>query len=213
MNIKTLIAQVRSQNKYIFDDDLISDRRIFNIARTIASTLVKREVNLRKLLNSDSIFTPIECLHLKTVDLTECGINSYNKVRRSNEPLPPIEEGIYGYTIQGVYNLDNSEEILPTTNRQYINISKFRVKPKKALYLIKNNYLYILDPDIQNVNLYIYTPDNSFQLSDCQSMYDADLKIPNYLTKSLYDMINAELINYHKYPKDITDNNLEEENR
>lgn len=210
MKVDTLIAQVRAQNKYLFDDNLISDRRIFNMARTIASTLVKREVNLRKLLNSDSIFTPIECLHLKSVELTECGINSCNKVRRSTDKLPDLEEGIYGYTIQGVYNLDNSEEIYPTTTRQYINISKFRAKPKKPMYIIKNQYLYILDPDIENVNLYIYTPDNSFTLTECQSMYEAELKIPNYLTKSLYDMINSELINYHKYPKDITDNNLEE---
>jgi hypothetical protein len=121
MNINEFISQVRSSNKYIFDDNLISDRQIFNTGRTIASMLIKQEVNKRRLLNSDNVFTPIECLDLKLVDLTECGVDSCNKGRRSMNQLPELEEGIFGYTIQGVYNIDNSEEIFPTTIREFIN--------------------------------------------------------------------------------------------
>jgi hypothetical protein len=209
MNINEFISQVRSSNKYIFDDSLISDRQIFNTGRTIASVLIKQEVNKRRLLNSDNVFTPIECLDLKLVDLTECGIDSCNKGRRSLNPLPELEEGIFGYTIQGVYNIDNSEEIFPTTIREFINLDKLRRKPNKLYYMIKNKYLYILNPDIVAVNIYIYSPDNTFELTECQSMYDGEIKLPPYLKKTFYDMINAELINYHKMSKDLTDDNVE----
>jgi len=209
MNINEFISQVRSSNKYIFDDNLISDRQIFNTGRTIASVLIKQEVNKRRLLNSDNVFTPIECLDLKLVDLTECGVDSCNKGRRSLKQLPELEEGIFGYTIQGVYNLDNSEEIFPTTIREFINLDKLRRKPNKLYYMIKNKYLYILNPDIIAVNIYIYSPDNTFELTECQSMYEGELKLPPYLKKSFYDMINSELLNYHRMGKDITDDNVD----
>lgn len=211
MNISEFISQVRSSNKYIFDDNLITDRQIFNTGRTIASLLVKQEINKRRLLNSDNVFTPIECLDLKLVDLTECGVDSCNKGRRSVEPLPELEEGIFGYTIQGVYNLDNSQEIFPTTIREYINLSKLRRKPQKEFYLIKNRYLYILNPDIEAVNIYLYSPDNTFELDPCESMYEGQIKLPNYLKKSFYDLVNAELLNYHKFGKDVTDDNLDQD--
>lgn len=211
MNINEFISQVKSSNKYIFDDNLISDRQIFNTGRTIASVLIKQEVNKRRLLNSDNVFTPIECLDLKLVDLTECGIDSCNKGRRSLNPLPELEEGIFGYTIQGVYNLDNSEEIFPTTIREFINLDKLRRKPNKLYYMIKNKYLYILNPDIVCVNIYIYSPDNTFELTECQSMYEGELKLPPYLKKTFYDMISSELLNYHKMGKDITDDNVDTE--
>jgi hypothetical protein len=211
MNINEFISQVKSSNKYIFDDNLISDRQIFNTGRTIASLLIKQEVNKRRLLNSDNVFTPIECLDLKLVDLTECGVDSCNKGRRSLQQLPELEEGVFGYTIQGVYNLDNSEEIFPTTIREFINLDKLRRKPNKLYYMIKNKYLYILNPDIVCVNIYIYSPDNTFELTECQSMYEGELKLPPYLKKTFYDMISSELLNYHKMGKDVTDDNVDTE--
>jgi len=210
MNINKFISQVRSSNKYVFDDNLISDRYIYTVGVNTASLLVKQEVNKRRLLNSDNLFVAYECLDLQLVNLTECGVDSCNKGRRSKDKLPELEEGIYGYTIQGVYNLDNSEEIFPTTLREAINISKLRRQPTKINYLIKDSYLYILNPDIEAVNVYLYTPVDTSKLSECDSMYEAELKLPGYLRKSFFEMVDAALINYHKFGKDITDDNLDQ---
>lgn len=211
MTIGEVISRIKSSNKYLFDDNLISDRFVYSIAKSTASLLVKQEINKRKLLNSDNVFTAIECLNLKETDLTECGINSCNKVRRSNDKLPKLEEGLYNYTIQGVYNIDNSEEIYFTTTREYINLSKLRFKPNKIYYTIKNGYIYVLDNDIENINIYIYSPDDSFLQGDCDYIYDAEFKFPTYLEDNLFSIIDNKLINYHKFGKDITDNNLEEQ--
>ena len=42
-------------------------------------------------------------------------------------------------------------------------------------------------------------------------MYEGELKLPNYLKKSFYDLVNSELLNYHKFGKDVTDDNLDQE--
>lgn len=211
MTIGEVISRIKSSNKYLFDDNLISDRFVYSIAKSTASLLVKQEINKRKLLNSDNVFTAIECLNLIETDLNECGINSCNKVRRSKDPLPKLEEGLFNYTIQGVYNIDNSEEIYFITTREYINLSKLRFKPNKIYYTIKNGHLYVLDRDIENINIYIYSPDDSFQQEDCDDIYKAEFKIPSYLEDNLFSMIDNKLINYHKFGKDVTDNNLEEQ--
>lgn len=208
MKINNLISKVRSSQKWIFDDNLISDRLIYSIAIPKASLLLKQEVNKRRLLNSDNVFTPYECLDLKLVDLHECGIDASGKARRSVKKLPQLHEGIYNYTIQGCYNIDNSEEIFPTTIREYINLSKLRYKPNKLYYIIKDGYLYILDKDIENVNIYLYT--NELTETDCTSAYDHEFKFPTYLEDSLYEMINSSLMNYHKFGQDVTDDNLDE---
>jgi hypothetical protein len=210
MKVSEFISQVKSSNKFLFDDNIISDRTIYKTGKTVASQLIKQETNRRKLLNSDNIFTVVECLHLEEVPYTECSINCDGMVRRSKVKLPQLEEGVYGYTIQGVFNIDNSEEIFPTTVKEFINQSKLRYKSNKINYIIKNGYIYVLNEDIENINIYLYSVDDSFLLTSCQSIYEASLKIPGYLEKSLFDITNQELINFHKYKQDITDNNLEE---
>lgn len=172
---------------------------------------MKREINSRRLLNSDNVFTPIECLCLKKVNATECSLECDEPVRRSEEKLPKLQEGIYNYTIQGVYNLDNSEEIFPTTIREYINMSKLRYKPNKKFYMIKNGYLYILDRYIENVNIYLYSNELIYDRKSCDSAYDHEFKFPEYLLDSLFQLVNKELSDtYKRSTKDITDNNLEE---
>lgn len=210
MKISEYISQIKSSNKLLFDDNIISDRTIYKMGKRIASTLIKQEVNRRKLLNSDNVFIVIECLDLVEAPYTQCNIACGGFIRRSKEKIPQLEEGIYGYSIQGVYNIDNSEEIFPTTIREFINQSKLRFKSNKINYIIKNGYIYILNEDIEKINIYVYSPDDSYLLGSCQSMYEANLKIPGYLEKALIDLTNQELVNYQKYKQDITDNNLEE---
>jgi|694.fasta_scaffold04632_22 hypothetical protein len=210
MKVSKFISQIKSNNKFLFDDNIISDRTIYQTGVSILLTLIKQEVNRKKLLNSDNIFVTIECLDLKETTYTECSLPCAGTIRRSVDKLPKLQEGINGYIIQGVYNIDNSEEIFPTTHREVINESKLRFKSNKLKYLIKDEYIYVLNPDIENINVYLFSADDSYNLTECQSMYEAELKVPGYLEKSLFDLTNQELINYFKYKQDITDNNLEE---
>lgn len=207
MTNSQIIAQIRSRNKFLSDDDTVSDRQIYNDAKAVASILLKREISQKKLTSSDNVYTPVECLPLCKANGTECDLSF--EVAKSTIQLPQIEEGLYSYFIQGVFNLDNSEEIYPTTIRDFANYQKLRVKANKNFYIIKNRYLYVLNPDIVKVNLYAYFVDG-FEQDDCVSMYDREFRFPPYLLDSLYSMCRDRLLDYHKFAEDTQDNNKED---
>lgn len=206
-----LISRLKNANKFLADDDLISDRYLYSILKQKASVLIKREANLRKLLTSDNVYQNYECVDLILVNGSECDLNC--PVRRTKNKLPKIEEGLYSYFIQGVFNTSNSVEIFPSTIRDYINHNQLRIKSPKKFYTIKDSYLYVLDPDVECINIYAYFTESIEDLdgTECVSMYDKEFKIPAYLIDSLIEMCNQSLINYHKLPVEQEDNNRDEQ--
>lgn len=207
-----LIARVKSANKFISDDDMISDRYIYGLLKTKASTLLRREINLRRLLTSDNVYQAYECLHLIEAPGSECDLKC--PIRRSKNKLPKIDEGLYSYFIQGVFNTSNSQELFPTTIRDFINHTSLRFKTPKKYYTIRNGYLYVLDADVECVNMYAYFTESIEDLdgTQCMSMYDKQFKFPGYLLDTLIEMCNQSLINYHKLPYETEDNNRDEPN-
>jgi hypothetical protein len=206
-----LISRIKNANKFLADDDVISDRFIYNTLKSKASVLIKREINLKKLLFSDNLYQAYECICLIPAKGAECDLNC--DIRRTKRKLPTIEEGLYSYFIQGVFNTSNSEELFPTTIRDFINHQRLRVKTPKKYYTIRNGYLYVLDPDVESVNLYAYFTESveDEDGSQCISMYDKEFKIAPYLVDGLVQMVNQDLINYHKLPVESEDNNRDEQ--
>jgi hypothetical protein len=206
-----LIARIKSANKFLSDDDLISDRFIYNLLKTKASVLIQRELNRKKLLFSDNIYQSYECICLIPAKGAECDLSC--PIRRTRKKLPKIEEGLYSYFIQGVFNTSNSEELFPTSIRDFINHNRLRVKTNRSYYTIRNGYLYVLNPDIESVNIYAYFTE-SIEDEDgtqCLSMYEKEFKIAPYLVDGLVEMVNQSLINYHKLPIEQEDNNRDEQ--
>lgn len=204
MTISDVISRVKIANKFVSDDDFMSDRFIYNTLRTKASVLLRREINLRKLLTSDSVYSPYECVELILAPGAECDLNC--DIRRTKKKLPKIEEGLYSYFIQGVFNTSNSEELFPTTIRDYINHTRLRVKTHRSFYTIRNGYLYVLNPDVEAVNMYAYFTE-PINPDECKSMYEQEFKFPNYLLDSLFELTNQSLIAFHRtLPEPFSDN-------
>ena len=204
MTISDVISRIKLANKFISDDDFMSDRFIYNTLKTKASALLRREINLRKLLTSDNVYSAYECVELILAPGAECDLNC--DIRRSKKKLPKIEEGLYSYFIQGVFNTSNSEEIFPTTIRDFINHTRLRIKSKKSYYTIRNGYLYVLNPDVEAINMYAYFTE-PMSMRPCTSMYEQEFKFPEYLLESLFELTNQSLITYHKLaPEPFSDN-------
>jgi hypothetical protein len=204
MTISDVISRIKVANKFISDDDFMSDRFIYNTLRAKASTLLRREINARKLLTSDSVYSAYECVCLIPAPGAECDLNC--DIRRTKKKLPKIEEGLYSYFIQGVFNTSNSEELFPTTIRDFINHSRLRVKTNRSYYTIRNGYLYVLNPDVEAVNMYAYFTE-PVDPDPCKSMYEMEFKFPDYLLDTLVEMTNQSLINFHKFaPEPHSDN-------
>lgn len=203
---RDLVSRVRSLNKLISSDNNITDRVIFKELKSNASVLIKRETNLRKLWNSPNIFTPIKCLPLEPVPLSQCcDYKSACIVARSVKKIPQISEGIFGLLIQSVYSPGMTKLDYAEIDR-FINILKMGLKNTKKYYWIDDDYIYVSNPDLEAINVYAYY-DVDFNPKDysgcqdpndkddgsCVNPLDKDFKIPAYLEQQLVALVNDTL--------------------
>ena len=211
MKIKEVISKIRSRNKWLSEDSEISDRTLYSIAQDKAAVLIKQEFNKGRLLVSDNVFQVLECKDLKLVSAVECDLPASicSKVRRTNLQLSGLGDSELGYSIQGVFNIINSEEIFPTTIREFIQLNSLRIKPVKTYYIVKNGYVYVLDQDIECINIYAYSVEDLTNKDVCTYMGDRLFKLPEYLKDGLFNMVDASLINLHKFDVDKDDDNNE----
>src|SRR5687767_9665096 len=116
------ISRVRSLDKLLSADNVISDRAIQAELRSSAILFIKRETDKRKLWTSDSLFTPLPCVELKEVPIGECcDYTTHETIARSIYKLPKIAEGNFQRLIQGVYNISNRKRIMEVSIDRYIN--------------------------------------------------------------------------------------------
>lgn len=220
MTNRDVISELRKTNAVMEFDSMISDRYLLTVARKYALLLLQRETNKRKLWNTENSFYVIPCLDMIQVPLADCiSYKSDKMISRSKLPLPHIEQGYYGYLVQGVYDIEGSREIYPTTTRQYINILQRKFKPKNLHWWIADNHLYIDTEDIEKVKFVGYFSDRDVDLTPynscspvpcdscptCREPLEEEFKCPGYLLSQVIQMANQELANTLKrYPIDET---------
>jgi len=155
--LRQTISNLRQNNKLLASDVLISDRFLASEIRNAANLIVTQQTNKRQLWSSPNVFTPILCLEMEQVPITDCcDFQSDIMVARSKKKLPNIGEGIWGLAVQRVTGLDNSKTFLEVTPKRLENIVKLKLLTNRLYYWIQNNYLYISNPDTLSVNLFAY---------------------------------------------------------
>lgn len=202
---RDIVSRVRSMNKFLSADNLITDRAIKAELQSKASVLIKRETNLRRLWQSPNLFTPFRCIEMDKVPLSECcDYKSPCNVRKSKKTLPKIAEGIFGLLIQGVYNIDNSAEFKFTTPNRYANLLKLKLPGKQAYYWIYKDHLYVSDENVEIVGMFAY-PDEDVVPEEWDSCnpstekcptnpLDLEFRCPSYLIDSVVAMTHDTLM-------------------
>lgn len=218
MTNRDFISNIRSTHRLLSGDGVINDRVIFSEMRLVGPTLIKSELNKRKLTATDTIYTTVPCLELEAVPISECCeyVDS-REIARSKHKLPRIGESNYQYAIQGVFSIDQNKKLKEITPSRYINLLKLNNRIKEVYYWIQNNYLYITDPNVCKIKVVAYFEDdvpNSLLFSDCdcttpnledecRNPLDKEFKFPGYLEYNLVQMVSAKLLNtYFKLPQD-----------
>lgn len=175
------ISNIRGSGRLLSSDILISDRMIASLLRNAANTIVSQSLDKRKLWQSPNVFTPILCLQMKRVTLTECCEYEGDKfIAVSEKPIPQIGEGTWGLAIQGVFGMDMVRSFKETTPKRYANLLKLVPNSPSIYYWIQNNHLYISNEDTQLVNLFAYftedVPNNLlFPGKDCNCSVPPDI--------------------------------------
>jgi len=118
--------------------------------------IASQSLQKREYWQSPSLFTPLTCLDMETVPLSECCeyTNPCN-IAKSVLHLPKIGEGLFGLAIQAVYSSDRKKKITPITPNSYIDILKLNI-PKKVYFWVMNNHLYVTNPDTRLVDMFAY---------------------------------------------------------
>ena len=219
MTNSELISSVRGMNKHVNADSRITDRFIYNEAISIKNNLLKQEENRNRLFSLPSLFKTLNKVELIEVDTVEaCGIDSECVIKRTKEKLPKIVEGSGGYLVRNITSLDGTMSVSLSTElsvSRKISINDKHAKDEKYAY-IRNEYMYFYNVEWDYVKIEAVFEDQELvdELNDCedsdiecQSAYDKTFPIPNYLEKSLKDILNESILRYyHRLRDDINVN-------
>lgn len=219
--LRDLVSRVRSTNKLLSADNLITDRVVAAELKSKASFFIKREVDKRKLWASSNIFSSIPCVELEAVPISECcDFMSDRKIAKSKVKLPKIGEGNYGFLIQGVFSTELAVKLTEVTPSRYINLLKLNLKTNNVYYWVQNQHLYLSDPKVKLVSLSAYFEEDipsellsaecdcvpGLRVEDkCTNPLDLEFKAPGYLEDTIVSAAITTLLNtYFKVPTDHT---------
>lgn len=229
--LRKLVSDVRSTHKLLSTDSLITDRAIASEIKNNSLLLIKRETNLRKLWATSTLFTPIPCLEMIEVPISECcDYVDECTIARSKFKLPRIAEGNYQYIIQGVYSINimggTGKKLKEITVNRYVNLLKLPIIKKEEYYWIINGYLYISNPLLQSIrisalfeedipNEIMYpecgcgSPETSVE-DICINPLDKPYALPGYLQNQVLALTSQKLLStYFNIKTDITDDGVD----
>jgi hypothetical protein len=228
---RKIISDVRGTHRLLSGDALINDRVILSNLNNVVRVLVRRELNLRKLTTTDSIYTVIPCLELEEVPISECGVYVDDcTIARTVVKLPNIEESNYFHAIQGVFSINNSKKLKEITPSRWINMLKLTQKINDIFFWIQNGYLYVTSPEVTTIKISAFfsedvplsllyptgcdackcAPVNNDAL--CKNPLDNEFKCPGYLIDNVIRMTSEFLLRtYFHIPEQVSDKNEDEQ--
>lgn len=226
--VRDLISRVRTTNKLLSSDNIISDRAVEKELKSSAITVIRRETNLRRLWSTATIFTEIPCLEMEDVPLAECcDYTSERVISRSKHKLPKMSEGIYGYLIQWVMNVEKKRKLAEVSFNRYVNLLQINSTDKRVYYIVDKGYLYITQPNVSTVSISAYFEENVPKIilyppcdcntkappyDECLNPLDLQFKCPGYLEDNVVKMTSKYLIDtYFRLEDDKTSDNNDNE--
>lgn len=204
--ISDIIEDLRAKNL----DDKVSKRYIHNKLRDYAALFIKRDSDIRRLLNLSDIWTEVQCVELCEAPLSDCcneDIPQCNLVMKSVKKLPEVYETIYKELIQ-VFNPLFAKEFKQITPQEYKDIVNREFKDKRIKYFwISNGYLVIPDSLVSVVTLrgVFANPAEAKRMSSsyndedkCVGILDQPFVCPDYLIPVVKDETLNNLFKFYK---------------
>lgn len=212
MKIRQVVSNLRQLIKQVSADSVINDRTIASELKNAAALLIRRELLLRRLWSSASIFEQIKCLTLCEVPLAECcSYSSACTIRKSSCRIKGLADlGTFGMAIQGVFSVDGTKKFKEANPSRYENILRLKIPDKKSFFWFMDGYLYITDPDIEAINLVAYFESdlqlegencsctNAAEKSNCINPLDLEFRCPAYLIENASQMVLDKLARIYK---------------
>jgi len=223
--IRQEISNIRSIFKWMNKDTKITDRFLASKLKSIGLKFIKQATDKRKLWNSVNIFTPLPCLPMEMVSLSECcDYEGDCKIARSVDPIPRVAEGTnFGMLIDGIYSIDGiSRKFIESSPTRFANSLDLGLKTNKVHYWIQNvkgqYHLYISDPLIDKIRFVAYFEDDvPLSLLYCSDApccpnnpLDEEYKVPGYMSDDVQKELEKQLAIFKNSLEDKQANSLDE---
>lgn len=215
--IGEITNRLRNLIKSTSQDAFLTDRFLYAMAMKHAKWLLRREDGGNKILRLHHSFQALDVVELIEVSAVEAQcrcISTDCTFRRTREKLPRIIEGYYGPLIRSISSLDNSQEVLITSSRNWEQMSRsknFRYnKHKYAWYLDGHLYLPNVEWDAIRVEA-LFEDDisryNCDDKDDCLYRQDQVMVIPEYLFAEIESNALKEISASLSIPSDSQEDN------
>lgn len=205
--ISDIITDLRAVNL----DDKVPKRYILNKLRDFAALFIKRDAEMRRLLNVSDLWVDVQCVEMCEVPLVECcdvDIPDCTLVMKSKKKIPQTYETIYRELIE-IYNPTYAKEFKQISPKEYKNIKLRRFQDKRIKYYwFSNGHLIIPDTFVEVVNIrgaFLNPAEakalNSCESSDknaCISLLDEQFVCPDYLLPVIKQEVLKDLFNFYK---------------
>jgi len=226
---RQIISDVRSFNKLLSSDILLTDRAIDREAFSTALVFIKQQTNKRLLFQTPNLFTTLSCLEMKPAPIGECcEYASPYMVSKSVERIPKVAEGIFGLLVQNCVSIDNMHSFKESTPRRFANALKLGLKTDINVFWVFNGHLYCSNGKLERINftaLFEEDVPNALLCPTCECVpnqecdpcinpLDLQFKCPGYLEKAVKDEVAKKLLStFFSIKADDTSNNLDEATR
>lgn len=189
--IGEITNRLRNQLKSTSQDAFLTDRFLYGMAMKHAKWLLRREDGGSKIMRLLHAFQALEYVELIEVSAVEAKcrcVSTDCKIMRTREKLPKVIEGYYGPLIRSISSLDNSQEVLLTSSRNWEQIARsknFKYNKHKYAWFL-DGHLYLPNVEWDAIRIEALFEDdiskyNCDEEDDCLYRQDQTFVIPEYL--------------------------------
>jgi hypothetical protein len=205
MTIRELVAikNIIKENK---KDSLVTNKQIYNYAKSARNTLLSRQGNKKTLYSQNNLWTTV-CVDMIPVNSITCNFpySSCDTIYRSKDRLNFIESDL-GFNYKQATSIDLKSDTEFTITNWFGYKQKSKIKFNKTKYLfIEDGYLYSPEP-IQIIKIIgLFELCNSCGDSKC-SYLDMKFAVPDSLEQAVKDIVLQRFGIVKQLPEDVVNN-------
>lgn len=204
---RQLVSDIITELKSVNIDDRMSNRFVLSRLLDKTKTIIKQDMDSRRLFKITSIWKTISCLDMCETEFSECACDIPNceVVVKSKNKIPKVFDSNYGSLIK-VFNVNGTKEYVQTTLQSYIDIRRREFQnPNVKYFWISDNHIYIPDSRVEQVmvqGLFENPKEvdvlNGIENAECSKPLDYLFPCPGHLLDAVKTATFGELIKGYK---------------
>lgn len=216
MTNREAVSRVIGDLNSLSKDDRISRRLVLSILRGISENFISTKLSDRSLYREDNLYSTVDCFPMERIDVTRCDIVEFRNckdIMKSKYKLPKLIYSKYGNSLKEVTSIDGEIDFRYTTPRQWRRDKNRQGEAEEVMFYVKDGYLYLLDVEVERVNLYMLTMEtdkleniSTCSNKSCKSLWEYEFIYPSKLEEIIFKEALKEVAMRKNIPTDTNPN-------